>query len=146
MNVNKHTLIPLPTHTHTPAVQYAANIENFNITLDRRLVKPLIIWHCGGRWKMHTGITVEKITRHCKSSHTHKKKCNTCHDFLIILNMFMGGRSSALLKNAMKIKNTSRHSVWVNYRWDVLKASGALLHFFSSQCEESISISCSLRL
>lgn len=42
---------------------------------------------------MHASITVEKITQHCKSS---KNNCNTFNDFLIILNMFMGGHSSAL--------------------------------------------------
>lgn len=43
---------------------------------------------------MHACITVKKITRHCKSS---KKNCNTSNDFLIILNMFMGGHSSVLV-------------------------------------------------
>lgn len=43
---------------------------------------------------MHTSITVEKITWQCKSS---KKNCNTSNDFLINLNMFMGGHSSALV-------------------------------------------------
>lgn len=44
---------------------------------------------------MHTSITVEKITRHCKSKK--RKKSNTSNDFLIILNMFMGDCSSALV-------------------------------------------------
>lgn len=43
---------------------------------------------------MHTSITVKKITQHCKSS---KNNCNTSNDFLIILNMFMGGHSSVLV-------------------------------------------------